>query len=102
MKMKDVCFAFSKVSRKFIESTLNMIIMMYVVYRCLQNDNEIFEESKIEIRDDILKLYKDFASFLYLSIEFSAKLFNFSRRFFATIKTSIFFAIDDVIVNRRL
>ena len=102
MKMKNVCFAFSKVSREFIESTLNMIIMMYVVYRCLQNDDETFEESEVEIRNDILKLYRDFASFLYLSIKFSAELFNFSRRFLATIKTSIFSAIDDVIVDYRL
>ena len=49
MKMKNVCFAFSKVSQKFIESTLNIIIMIYVAYRCLQNDNEILEKSKIEI-----------------------------------------------------
>ena len=79
-----------------------MIIIMYVAYRCLQNDDETFEESEIEIRNDVLKLYKDLASSLYLSIEFSAKLFSFSRRFLATIKTSIFFAIDDVIVDRRL
>ena len=102
MKMKNVCFAFSKVSKEFIESTLNMIIMMYVVYRCLQNDDETFEESEVEIRNDILKLYKDFASFLYFSIEFSAELFSFNQRFLATIKILIFFAIDDVIVNRRL
>ena len=102
MKMKNVYFAFSKVSRKFIESTLNIIIMMYVVYRCLQNNDEIFKKSEIEIRNDILKFYRNFALFLYFSIEFSAELFNFNRRFLATIKISIFFAIDDVIVDRRL
>ena len=102
MKMKNVCFAFSKISRKFIESTLNMIIMMYVAYCCLQNDNETFEKLKIKIQNDILKLYRDLASLLYFSIEFNAELFNFNRRFFATIKTLIFFAIDNVIVNRRL
>ena len=100
--MKNVCFAFSKISQKVIKKSLNMIIMMYVAYRCLQNDDEIFEKSKVEIQNDILKLYKDLASFLYFSIEFSAELFNFSQRFFATIKTLIFFIIDDVIINRRL
>ena len=79
-----------------------MIIMMYVVYRCLQNDNETFEELKVEIRNDILKLYRDLASFLYFSIEFSAELFNFNQRFLATIKTLIFSAIDDVIIDHRL
>ena len=102
MKMKSVCFTFSKISRKFIKSSLNMIIMMYVVYRCLQNDDETFEKSKVEIQNDILKFYRNLASFSYFSIEFSAELFSFSQRFFATIKTSIFSAIDDVIVNRRL
>ena len=102
MKMKNVCFASSKVSKEFIESTLNMIIMMYIVYRCLQNDDEIFEKSKIETRNDILKFYKNLASSLYLSIEFSAELFSFNRRFLATIKTSIFSAIDDVIIDRWL
>ena len=102
MKMKNVCFTSSKISREFIESSLNIIIMMYVVYRCLQDDDETLEESKVEIRNDILKLYRDLASFLYLSIEFSVKLFNFSRRFLAIIKTSIFSAIDDVILDRRL
>ena len=79
-----------------------MIIIIYIVYCCLQNNNKIFEKSEIEIRDDILKFYKNLALFLYLSIEFSAKLFNFSRQFLATIKTSIFSAIDDVIVDHRL
>ena len=102
MKMKNVCFASSKVSREFIKSTLNMIIMMYVAYRCLQNDDETFEKSEIEIRNDVLKFYRNLASSSYFSIEFSAKLFSFSRRFLATIKTSIFFAIDDVIIDRRL
>ena len=55
-----------------------MIIMMYIVYRCLQNDDEILEKSEIETRDNILKFYKNFTSFLYFSIEFSAELFNFN------------------------
>ena len=55
-----------------------MIIMIYIAYRCLQNDDEIFEESEVEIRNDILKFYRDFASSLYFSIEFSAELFSFS------------------------
>ena len=78
MKIKNVCFAFSKISLKFIKSTLNMIIMIYVVYRCLQNDDETFEKSEIEIRNNILKFYKNLASFLYFSIEFSAELFSFN------------------------
>ena len=102
MKIKNVCFASSKISRKFIKNSLNMIIMIYIVYRCLQNNDEIFEELKVEIRNDISKLYRDLASFSYFSIEFSAELFNFSRQFLAIIKTLIFSAIDDVIVNRRL
>ena len=102
MKIKNVCFAFSKVSREFIENRLNMIIMMYIVYRCLQNDDEILKKVKIKIRNDISKLYRDLVLFSYFSIEFNAKLFNFNRRFFTTIETSIFFAIDDVIVNRQL
>ena len=76
--MKNVCFAFSKVSRKFIKNTLNMIIMIYIVYRYLQDDDEILEKSKINIRDDISKFYKNLASSLYFSIEFSAELFNFN------------------------
>ena len=75
---------------------------MYVVYRYLQNDEKIFEKSEAEIRDDISKLYKDFASSSYFSIEFNAKLFNFDRRFSTTIKTSIFFAIENVIVDCRI
>ena len=102
MKIKNVYFASSKVSRKFIENTLNMIIMMYVIYHCLQDNDEIFKESKIEIWNDILKLYRNLALFLYFSIEFDAELSSFSRRFFTIIKTSIFFAIDDVIVDCRL
>ena len=102
MKMKNVYFASSKISRKFIKSSLNMIIMIYIVYRCLQDNDETFEESEIKIRNNILKLYKNLASFSYLSIKFSAELFNFNQRFLATIKKLIFFAIDNVIVNRRL
>ena len=55
-----------------------MKTIVYVVYRCLQNDEKIFEKLKTEIRDDISKLYKNLASSLYLSVEFSAKLFNFN------------------------
>ena len=51
---------------------------MYIIYRCLQNDDEIFKKSEVEIRNDILKLYKNLASLLYLSIEFNAELFNFN------------------------
>ena len=54
-----------------------MIIMMYIAYHCLQNDDETFEKLKVEIRNDISKLYRDFALFLYFLIEFSAELFSF-------------------------
>ena len=77
MKNENVYFVFSKVSRKIIDGTLNIKTIMYIVYRCLQNDKKIFEKLKTEIRDDISKLYKDFASSSYFSIKFSAKLFNF-------------------------
>ena len=56
----------------------------------------------VDARNNISKLYRDLASSSYFSIEFSAELFSFSRRFLATIETSIFSAIDDVIVDRRL
>ena len=79
-----------------------MKMIMYVVYRCLQNDEKIFEESKTEIRNDILKLYKDLALSSYFSIEFSAELFNFDRRFLTTMKALIFSAIENVIVDRRI
>ena len=91
---------FSKVSRRVIDDTLNMKMIMYVVYRCLQNDEKIFEKSKTEIRNDILKLYKDFASLLYLSIKFNAELFNFDQRFLTTMKTSTFSAIENAIIDR--
>ena len=77
MKKKNVYFAFLKVSRKVIDDNLNIKTIMYVVYRCLQNNEKTFQKSEAEIRNDILKLYKDFASSLYFSIEFNAKLFNF-------------------------
>ena len=75
---------------------------MYVVYRCLQNDEKTFKKLKTEIRNDISKLYKDFVSSSYFSVEFNAKLFNFNQRFSTTMKASIFFVIDDVIVDRRI
>ena len=99
MKKKNVCFAFSKVSRRIINDNLNMKMIIYVVYRCLQNDEKTFEKSKTEIWNDILKPYKDFASLLYLSIDFNTKLFNFARRFLMTMKASFFFAIKNVIVD---
>ena len=102
MKKKNICFAFSKVSRRMIGDNLNMKTIIYVVYRCLQNDEKTFEKSETKIRDDISKLYKNFVSSLYFSIEFSAKLFNFDRRFLTTMKASIFSAIEDVIVDRRI
>ena len=90
---------FSKVSRKIIDDILNMKTIMYVVYRCLQNDEKTFEKSKAEIRDDISKLYKNLASSSYFSIKFNAKLFNFDRHFLITIKASIFSAIENAIVD---
>ena len=99
MKKKNVCFAFLKVLRKIIDGNLNMKMIVYIVYRYLQNNKKIFEKSKIRIRDDISKLYKDFASSSYLSIEFNAKLFNSDRRFSMTMKASIFSAIENVIVD---
>ena len=75
---KNVCFAFSKVSRRIIDNSLNMKIIVYVVYRCLQNDEKIFEKSKIKIRNDIFKLYKNFVSLSYFSIKFSVDIFNFN------------------------
>ena len=53
-----------------------MIIIVYVVYRCLQNDDGIFEKS--EIQNDILKFYKNLALFSYFSIEFNAEFFSFN------------------------
>ena len=102
MKKRNVCFAFLKVSRKVIDDNLNIKMIVYVVYRYLQNDEKTFEKSKTEIRNNISKLYKDFASSSYLSVEFNAKLFNFNQRFSTTMKALIFFAIEDVIVDRRI
>ena len=99
MKNENVCFAFSKVSRRIIDDTLNIKMIVYVVYHCLQNNEKTFEESKTEIRNDILKFYKDFVSSSYLSIEFNIKLFNFDWRFSTAMKTSIFSAIKNVIVD---
>ena len=102
MKKKDVYFAFLKVSQKIIDSILNMKMIMHIVYRFLQNDEKIFKKSKTETRNDISKLYKDFASSLYFSIKFNINIFNFDRRFSTTIKASIFFTIENVIVDRRI
>ena len=102
MKKKNVCFAFLKVSRRIIDDILNMKTIMYIVYRCLQNDEKTFEKSKTEIQNDISKLYKNLAPLSYFLIEFNAKLFNFNRRFSTTIKASIFFTIEDAIVDRRI
>ena len=102
MKKKNVCFAFSKVSRKVIDDNLNMKMIVYVVYHCLQNDEKIFKKSETETRDDISKLYKNLVSSSYLSIEFSAKLFNFNQHFLTTMKASIFSAIKNIIVNCQI
>ena len=102
MKKKNVCFAFSKVSRRMIGGNLNMKTIIYIVYHCLQNDEKTFEKSKTETRNDISKFYKNFVSSSYLSIKFNAKLFNFDRRFSMTMKASIFSAIENVIVDRRI
>ena len=99
MKKKDVCFAFSKVSRKIIDDILNIKTIIYIIYCCLQNDEKTLKKSKTEIRNDISKFYKNLASSSYLLIEFNAKLFNFNRRFLMIMKTSIFFAIKNAIVD---
>ena len=75
-------------------------MIMYIVYRCLQNDEKIFKKSKTKIRNDISKFYKDFVLLLYLSIKFSAELFNFDQHFSTIMKTSIFFVIENAIVDR--
>ena len=56
MKKKNVYFAFSKVSRKIIDGNLNMKIIVYIIYHCLQNDEKILKKLKTEIRNDILKI----------------------------------------------
>ena len=99
---KNVYFAFLKVLRKIIDNNLNMKTIIYVVYRCLQNDEKTFKKLKAEIWNDISKLYKDFASSSYFSIKFNAKLFNFDQRFLMTMKTSIFSAIKNVIVDHQI
>ena len=73
---------------------------MYVAYRCLQNNKKTFKKSKTEIRNNISKFYKNFVSSSYFSVEFNAKLFNFDQRFSTTMKTLIFFAIENAIVDR--
>ena len=102
MKKKNVYFAFLKVSRRIIDSILNMKTIMYIIYRCLQNDEKTFEKLKAKIRNDILKLYKDLASSSYFSIEFNVDVFNFNRHFSTTMKASIFFTIENVVVDCRI
>ena len=77
MKNENICFAFSKISRKIINDILNMKTIMYVVYYYLQNNKKTFKKLKTETRNNILKFYKNFVSSSYFSIEFNAKLFNF-------------------------
>ena len=72
---------------------------MYVIYRCLQNDEKIFKKSKTEIQNDILKFYRNLASSSYFSIEFNTKLLNFNQHFSTTMKTLIFFTIENVIID---
>ena len=79
-----------------------MKTIMYVAYRCLQNDEKIFEKSKTKIRNNILKFYKDLAPPSYFSIKFNIKLFNFDQRFLTMMKASTFSAIEDAIVNHRI
>ena len=102
MKKKNICFASSKISRKIIDDNLNMKTIIYVVYYCLQNDEKTFKKSEIEIRNDISKLYKNFASSSYFLIEFNTKLFSFDQRFSTTMKTSIFFTIKNIIVDHQI
>ena len=90
---------FLKVSRKVVDNSLNIKMIVYIVYRYLQNNEKTFKKLKIKIRNDILKFYKNFVLLLYLSIKFNANLFNFNQRFSTTIKTLIFFAIHNVIIN---
>ena len=91
---------FLKVSRKIIDDNLNMKMIVYIIYYCLQNDEKIFKKSKTKTWNNISKFYKNLASSSYLSVKFNAKLFNFDQRFLSTIKTSIFFVIENVIVDR--
>ena len=102
MKKKNICFAFLKISRRVIDGNLNIKMIVYIVYHCLQNDKKIFKKSETEIWNDISKFYKDFALLSYFSVKFNAKLFNFDQRFLTTMKTSIFFAIKDVIIDCRI
>ena len=71
---KNVYFAFLKVSWKIIDDNLNIKMIIYIIYRYLQNDEKTFEKLKIKIRNDISKLYKNLVSSSYLLIEFNAKL----------------------------
>ena len=49
MKNENVCFTFSKISRKIIDDILNIKMIVYVIYHCLQNDEKIFKKSETEI-----------------------------------------------------
>ena len=102
MKKENVYFAFLKVSRRIIDDNLNIKMIVYIVYRCLQNDEKTFKKSKTKIRNDISKFYKDFVSSSYFSVEFNAKLFNFNQCFLMIMKASIFFAIENVIVDCQI
>ena len=70
------------------------IIICKMMKKLSRNQKQKFET--------IYQNYKNFASLSYLSVEFSAKLFNFNRRFSMTMKASIFFAIENAIVDRRI
>ena len=102
MKKKNVCFMFLKISRKVIDNTLNIKMIINIIYCCLQNDKKTFEKLKTKIRNDVLKFYKNFISSSYLSIEFNARLFNFNQCFLTTMKTLIFFIIEKVIVDHKV
>ena len=102
MKKGDVCFASPKVPRRVIGGTLDMKTIVYVAYRCLQNDGETLEEPEAGTRDDISKLYRDLAPPSYLPVEFSAELSSSGRRFPAAMEAPTFSAIGDAIVGRRV
>ena len=82
MKKKNVCFAFLKVSRRIIDGNLNIKTIMYVVYHCLQNDEKIFEKSKIEIQNNILKFYKEFRFVVIFFNWVQRKIIQFRLTFF--------------------
>ena len=75
---------------------------MYIIYCYLQNDEKTFKKSETEIRNDIFKFYKNFASSSYFSIEFSVDIFNFNRHLSTTMKALIFSAIENVIIDHQI